>query len=196
MALLVMSVCGPAQAADNKSSDLEWQAGRKVNENSTSYLRSTYGRPTLVLVENACQWESAMEALQANHTLSYGAEQAPSVDWSRQAVVVVSLGAVPYGYDVKVNEARVALGKVMLDVQVDYKTYENSLEDVSPAAVVVVDARVAKVRALYSLDLPGLPHEANAPSCGQQTQDRVAGSNGDAASAQSLTWGSLKSLYR
>ena len=196
VALLAMAASGPAQAAGNtKSADLEWAMGRPVADNAVASMRSTYSRPTLLVVQSACQWEKAMESLSGS--LAYGADQMPEVDWAHQAVVVVALGQVPYGYNLKVNEVRLGQGKLMLDLHVDYQSYQNSLDDVSPAAVVVVDASAPKVRALYDLDLPGLPHQADAPKCGLSSADQTA-SNGDTDPRPSVTgtWGALKSLYR
>jgi hypothetical protein len=199
-ALMAMSASAPVQAAgNNKSSDLEWMTASHVTSTSSAGLRSTYSRPTLLVVQSSCEWKAAMQALQATNSLAWGADAEPNVDWTRQAVVVVALGSVPYGYSLKVNETRELQGKLMVDVHVDYQSYENSLDDVSPAAVVVVNSHGNKVRALYDLALPGMPTQSDVANCsGSHSGPGLDGSAGsvDSGSSVALTWGALKSTYR
>jgi hypothetical protein len=202
VALMAVAMSGPVQAADSKSNDnLEWALAHKLVSATMSHaLRSTYSRPTLLVVQNACQWESAMATLSASGSLAYGADAAPTVDWKNQMVVVVAMGQMPYGYDLNVRECRQSEGKLLVDVHVDYTSYENNLEDESPVAVLVVDGRgMNKVRAMYDMDLPTLVSHANAPSCGAAHGGPALGSaDGGLNSAPSLavTWGSLKASYR
>jgi len=201
VALMAVAVSGPVQAADSKSDNMEWALAHKLNSATVSHaLRSTYGRPALLVVQNACQWESAMANLSASGSLAYGPDSEPAVDWRNQSVVVVAMGQVPYGYDLNVREARQSEGKLLVDVHVDYVSYENNLDDESPVAVVVVNGHgMNQVRAMYDLDLPTLVKRASAPNCGlAHGGPALAGAdNGsDPASTVAGTWGSLKASYR
>jgi hypothetical protein len=204
MALLAMSVSGPAQAAgEDKNSDLEWVLARRLNSTTvTKGLHSAYDRPVLLVAQNSCQWQSAMAALKASNSLdaySSGPQPEPeNVNWDLQTAVVVAMGQVPYGYSLDVNEARQNGGRLLLDVHVGYQSYENNLDDDNPVVVLLVDGHgVTNVRAMYDLDVPGLLSQANASSCdAQRAGSSVGGSQADPGSNVSMTWGSLKSLYR
>ena len=201
VALMAVAVSGPVQAADAKSDNMEWALAHKLSSATVSHaLRSTYSRPTLLVVQNACQWESAMATLSASGSLAYGPDSQPAVDWKNQSVVVVAMGQVPYGYDLNVREARQSDGKLLVDVHVDYQSYENNLDDENPVAVVVVDGHgMSRVRAMYDMELPTLVSHASAPSCGPaHGGPALAGADAVSDSAPTVagTWGSLKASYR
>jgi len=201
VALMAVAVSGPVQAADTKSDNMEWALAHKLNSATVGHaLRSTYSRPTLLVVQNACQWESAMATLSASGSLTYGPDSQPAVDWKNQSVVVVAMGQVPYGYDLNVRETRQSEGKLLVDVHVEYQSYENNLDDESPVAVVVVNGHgMNRVRAMYDMQLPTLVSHANAPSCGAAHGGPALGSadgSSDAAPTLAVTWGSLKASYR
>lgn len=201
MALMAMSVSGPAQAAgDSKSSDLEWALASTVTSTTAARgLHSGYDRPTLLVAQSSCQWQAAMAALSASNSLEAGPEPEPNgVDWQHQSAVVVALGRVPYGYSLDALEARQSQGKLLVDVRVNYESTENNLEDNNPVVVLLVNAHGNTVRALYeNLALPGMPSQNSAASCGAaHAAPSLAGSDGSAGSAVTMTWGGLKSTYR
>ena len=202
VALMAVAMSAPVQAADSKSNEsMEWALAHKLTSSTVSHaLRSTYNRPTLLVVQSSCQWESAMEALGASGSLTYGAETEPEVDWKNQSVVVVAMGQMPYGYDLSVREARQSEGKLLVDVHVDYQSYENNLDDESPVAVLVVNGHgMNRVRAMYDMDLPTLVKASNAPNCGTAHGGPAlvsVGGSTDSAPTLAVTWGSLKATYR
>src|SRR5262245_49491735 len=156
--LMAVAVSGPVQAAQSADAQgLAWATGKHLNARTLGQgVRSCYNTPVLVVAQSECQWEAAMADLAARGCLEAGALPAPEgVDWRHQSVVVVTLGRVPYGYNVQVEEARQALGQIMLNVRVDYQQVDNYTEDVNPMHMLVLDAKgVSRVSAHYSLDLP------------------------------------------
>jgi hypothetical protein len=162
-------------------------------------VRSCYNTATLVVAQSECQWAAAMADLAARGCLEAGPLPAPDIDWHRQSVVVVSMGRVPYGYSLQVDEARLALGQIMLNVHVGYQQVENYIDDVTPMHMLVVDAKgVNRVAAQYDLELPTLCGAAKALNCGDlQRASSVLGVNDDQApTSPTVSWGHMKDMYR
>jgi len=198
---LVAVAVAPAQAAAPKGDqDLGWTLAAPLTSTTVMHaLRTTYSKPTLLVVQSSCEWTTAMAALTLSGSLEYGPEAEPAVDWNTQSVVIVAMGSVPHGYDLNVVDARQNQGTMLVNVHIDYQSYENNFENESPAVVMVVDGQgMNKVQAVYDLDLPTLVHLAAAPICiVPHAALSLRGSDGGPdPTATMLTWGSLKSRYR
>jgi hypothetical protein len=142
-----------------------------------------------------------MALLAANNSLEAGPEPEPDgIDWTKQTAVVVAMGTVPYGYSLGVQGARQISGALLLQVHVDYQSSENNFEDDNPVAVVIVDGQgMNTVQALYDLELPGLVDQSVVVPCGATRSTARLGRTDaslDTGSKVSMTWGSLKSVYR
>jgi hypothetical protein len=202
LALLALSLAGPARARGSKNPGAAWAAARPLTcASMASGPRSSYDRPTLLVAQSSCQWQAAMAVLMANHALEAGPEAEPDgIDWTKQTAVVVAMGTVPYGYSLAVQGARQSSGALLLQVHVDYQSYENNYEDVNPAAVVIVDGQgMNTVQALYDFQAPGLLDQAVAIPCGISRTTYGLGRTSaslDTGPVSSMTWGSLKSVYR
>lgn len=202
MALVTLLISGPAWANGNKDSRVEWASARQLMCSTVvNGLRTPYDHPTLIVAQSACQWQAAMAILAASGALDAGPEaEPPSVNWATQTAVVVAMGKVPYGYSLSVLGARQDSGVLLLGVHVEYQSTENNLEDVSPAAVLLVDGHgMNTIQALYDLEIPGLLDQAAVTPCGMARSGfglRRTGGSLETGSTVSTTWGSLKSAYR
>jgi hypothetical protein len=194
--LLLLSAAGPA-AAGQEISSVEWAAATPLPPVAVmSGLRTPYDRPTLLVAQSSCQWLAQMVVLAASGSLEAGPEAEPAgVDWTNQTAAVVALGSVPYGYSLELVEARRNLNELLLEVHVGYQSYENNIEDVSPAATLVVNGQgMNVVRVMYDLDIPGLLDQATMVPC--VAPRSAIGPSTDAAPGAAMTWGALKGLYR
>ena len=155
--------------------------------------------PTLRAVRSARQWEAAMDAWQARHEV-VGREPAPAVDWSREAVIVVSLGRQVRQCGISVRGCHRSAEVTVLDLHMDIGDGRwdpiGTVEH--PCAVVAVaraDLKEIALRCDATID--GLP--AGQDRRGEVSSDRNhpdAARVATAAGAEATSWGRVKALYR
>jgi hypothetical protein len=164
-------------------------------------MHSAYDKPTLLLAQSSCEWQAQMAVLNAAGALEAGPEpDPPGIDWSTQSAAVVAMGTVPYGYSLTVLGARQISGVLLLDVHVDYQSYQNNYEDDNPVAIVLVDGHgMNSVEAMYDLALPTLLAQAEDVPCGGARRPSSLRRTGGALEILPVvptTWGALKATYR
>src|SRR5438093_9611659 len=120
--------------------DLESGAGGR--RSFSTLERGLYGdwaRPTLLAVRGPCEWEAAMDELEAQGALIVVPAPLPptTVNWSRQMVVLVALGHMD-GYSVEVTEVSRIGHTLILDVHVELGQRRGEV-DISPYHLVAVE---------------------------------------------------------
>ena len=174
--------------------------------------------PTLEAVRSARQWESAMDTWQAKEQI-VGREPAPPVDWSHDAVIVLSLGTQGRQTGVEVRGCHRDADLTMVDLH--FATGDGSWDPIGtvehPCVVLAVPQEDLKeLRLLCDATIDGLPmgsdrrgHLGNGAT---RTNAAPAAVTTTAASAATLaaadagiagpggapwvTWGLLKARYR
>lgn len=199
----LLAALGPASsmaAPNDKALDnMRWKTGRTLEQRDVEKgLNGMWKAPVLVYAGNPSQWQEVMGQMALNGELDYSPPVPEGVDWSRQAVVLVSLGAYPnYQYNgVQVNEVRVSGRHMLVDVSVE-PGQPNMGVRTAPYHMVVVDCcgpRAPGLRDKDSLPLKiSVRTSSAAPGSGMS-----AGSDTDtdAPGVVQLSWGAVKGEYR
>jgi hypothetical protein len=172
--------------------------------------------PTLEAVRSARQWESAMDNWLAKQEV-VGREPAPAIDWSHDAVIVLSLGTQVRQTGVEVRGCRRAADLTMVDLHFDTGGDAwDPLGTVEHPCVVLSVAQedLKELRLLCDATIDGLPmgiarrgHFGNgairsnaAPAAVTTTAASAAAADavvaGPVGGAPWVTWGLLKARYR
>jgi hypothetical protein len=167
--------------------------------------------PTLETVRSARQWESNMDTWVAKHQV-VGREPAPAIDWSKEAVIVLSLGTQGRQTGVQVLGCRRDAELTMVDLHFELEGQWDPLgTDQHPCVVLAVPQDDLKeVRLLCNATVDGLPmglaqgqrlgNGANrtnaAPAAAATSTAAGSGNTVLAGGPQAVTWGQVKALYR
>ena len=193
LAVVLSAVLGDAAAANaGKAAMPDLLGGRGPGFRTLErYAEGYWGRPALVLARSAGEWDAAMARLEAEGAfLVLPGPAAPTVDWARQAVLLVAAGCGAYE---SVEVQRVVREGSRLVVRVAAEPAGYYYGAYSPYHLVAVDRsllRTAKrVEAEYvTPDDPVAPLTAG-----------VAGSADEDAgmpAARAASWAGVKALYR
>ena len=159
------------------------------------YLDGPWLVPTLHAVRSASEWNSQMDTWQLEQKV-VGRESAPDVDWSHQAVVVLSLGRQVGNFTMCVNNCTVDGDVTLMDLHFQTPTqWDPNGDVVHPAVLVTVersDLKNLEIRTDCTVD--GLPD-------GSSRRDSGFAALAQANAANALldgptTWGRVKDAYR
>ncbi len=180
----------PAQAEDGLARGLDREIRYETLEKGRD---GAWWKPAVVVVGSAEAWDQAMLDLANQGALAVlPAPAAPDVDWSRNVVVLVSLGCqMQYGSDLEVTGARARGRSLHLDVTLRMADGGMSGDPYAPYQVLAVERGMAKsVHLHYTLETP-----AGYSTAEPALPTAVAVMDG-APLVALRTWGEVKGLYR
>ena len=180
------------------------QAGFKVIKN---YADGPWLVPTLHALRSANDWNLQMAKWLADEQV-VGREAAPDVDWSHEAVIVVSLGKQVGNCTLTVNECMVDGDITVMDLHLTTPTqWDPNGDVVHPAVLIAVDREDLKnleIRTDCTVD--GLPGGANRRGgngatlalqpTGSDASIAPAGVDATTTLEAATTWGRVKDAYR
>ena len=158
-----------------------------------------WSHPALLGAASECEWQTEMDQLASQGGLIVASTpRAPSVDWSRQMVVLVALGEWD-GWSVEVTHASRDGRTLVLDVTLTEGTPSGDM-NVSPYDLVALDARgLDQVQARYNLAPPGMPASQVLTGCGASLTIHGVHPSANGALQMAggpVSWGALKLRYR
>lgn len=171
--------------------------------------------PTLRTIRSEREWNAAMDQWQARREVA-GRQAPPKVDWTRQSVVVLSLGTQPRRYGVSVQECRVEGEDTIVELRLSRgEQWDPYYVAEHPSMVIAFDRSDLKnVKLICDAVIDGLPGSAGRARRDQRSGTPV-GTGAVAGAPQALldaapnsanvqldgesgatTWGRLKVSYR
>lgn len=164
------------------------------------YLDGPWLVPTVHSLRSADEWNRQMSEWLLDQKV-VGRESAPDVDWSHQAVVVLSLGRQIGNCSMTVNNCTVAGDTTVLDVHLETPTQWDPYGDVvHPAVLVTVersDLKNLEIRCDSVID--GLPNSAGrrgGNGAGLSFEPVSGDANVTTTLGAATTWGRVKDAYR
>jgi hypothetical protein len=199
----LVAMLGPAGSAaapkDKTLDDIRWKTGRTLNQQDLEQgLNGMWKAPVLVYAANEAQWTEVMNQMAGNGELDYRPPVPEGVDWSRQSVVLISLGSYPdYRYNgVQINEVRLSGRKLLVDVSVE-PGQPNMAISTAPYHLVVVDCCGQRAPGLKDRDsLPVRVSVRTSTAAAGSGAPEDTGDNDNGSTLVELSWGAVKGEYR
>jgi hypothetical protein len=200
--LAVASLAGsPAAAATDEQA---WRVARPVSHESLE--RAPYGpwmEPCVMIVSSPEEWNSAMASAAASgEMIEDSGLEAPAVDWSRSAVLLVALGRrYQLGWSIEVTGVRRHGSQALIDVAVTMPNPDLATQSLSaPYEIVRIDAAgLRSAQARYesvSQGGPGMDPAGASPALSGIRPAAPSGDTGDDSASRVVSWGALKGIYR
>jgi len=155
--------------------------------------------PTLHGFRSPEAWNLQMTKWQADQTV-VGREDPPNINWSQQAVIVLSLGQQTGHCDVAVNHCMVEADTTLFDLHFITPTqWDPNGSAEYPAVLIAVDRSDLKnLKVQFDCDINGLPNRQGRRSYGfdANSGDAPTVDAVEASSDANTTWGRVKDSYR
>jgi hypothetical protein len=188
-AMLVMAAAATASPSMAQTDKMPngWMSRAAEMRTVMHYADGAWTSPAAVVLKSAKDWNDWNEEMVASGR-AVGKEAMPDVDWSREAVLVVTLGQSqgPVSMDLK-NGRRVGL-RTEVELSLNW-----SAGGYSPCQVVAMDKRLARSVRLVNAEAAGL--SAQVPAYSARTLANQSMSN-PATAVAAASWGELKDMYR
>jgi len=188
-AMLVMAAAATASPSMAQTDKMPngWMGRAAQMRTLMHYADGAWTSPAAVILKSAKDWNDWNEEMVASGK-AVGKEAMPNVDWTREAVLVVTLGESqsPISMELK-NGRRVGL-RTEVELSVNWSDGGSA-----PCQVVAMDKRLAKNIRLVNAEVAGL--SAQVPAYSSRNLANQLNGNAPTAVAEA-SWGEVKDAYR
>ena len=186
-AMLMMAAAATASPSLAQTDKMPngWMSRAAEMRTLMHYADGAWTSPAAVVLKSAKDWNDWNEEMVASGK-AVGKEAMPNVDWTREAVLVVTLGESQMSMDLK-NGRRVGL-RTEVELSLNW-----SQGGSTPCQVVAMDKRLAKNVRLVNAEAAGL--SAQVPAYSARTLANQPMSNPPSVVADA-SWGEVKDMYR
>lgn len=186
MVMAAAATASPSMAQTEKMPN-GWMSRAAQTRTLMHYADGAWTAPAAVILKSAKDWNDWNEMMVARG-MAVGKEAMPNVDWTREAVLVVTLGESqsPISMDLK-NARRVGL-RTEIDLALNWNEGGSA-----PCEVIAMDKRLARNVRLVNAEAAGLSAQVPAYSAlanGMQNQSEAT------PVIAAASWGEVKDAYR
>ena len=186
MMMMAAAAMASPSAAQTDLMPNGWLSRTAAMRTLMHYADGAWTAPAAVVLKSAQDWTAWNEEMVASGK-AVGMEAMPNVDWSREAVLVVTLGMSqnPVSMELK-NGRRVGL-RTEVDLAINWNEGGSS-----PCHVVAIDKRMAKNVRLVNAEAAGLSAQVPAYSSRMIANETMSKTPAVVADA---SWGEVKDAY-
>ena len=186
MLLGAAAMASPSMAQTDKMPN-GWLTRTAEMRTLMHYTDGAWTAPAAVILKSAKDWNDWNDMMVARG-MAVGKEAMPNVDWSREAVLVVSLGESESPISMELKNARRMGLRTEIDLALNWSEGGSS-----PCQVVAMDKRLARNVRLVNAEAAGLSAQVPAYSAMMPLAQQQSGTAPVIAAA---SWGEVKDAYR
>jgi len=186
MLMAAAAMASPSMAQTEKMPN-GWLSRAAEMRTLLHYADGAWTAPTAVILKSAKDWNDWNDMMVARG-MAVGREAMPNVDWTREAVLIVTLGESRSPISLELKNARRNGLRTEIELALNWSEGGSA-----PCQVVAMDKRLAKNVRLVNAETAGLASQVPAYSAGMNPTQQQSGAMPVIADA---SWGEVKDLYR